>query len=140
MICRTSAELSFKHIDLLQDYSPATLTNWGYNEIAGVPQIAGRGVMYKLLMRAFPGYYRGNSVYALFPFTVPEENRKILKDLGQEKDYDYGKPFLIDSPKPVVTWSGVTSVLKNQKDFKTPCKSVLDSNPHCGRRESPTLF
>lgn len=57
------------------DNSPANLTNWGYNPIAADHEIAGGGVMYKLLMNAFPDFYRGNSVYAMFPFTFPDETR-----------------------------------------------------------------
>ena len=49
--------------------------------------------MYKLLMKAFPGVYRPNSVYALFPFTVPQENRRILQTLGEDECYDFEKPL-----------------------------------------------
>ena len=49
--------------------------------------------MYKLLMKAFPGVYRPNSVYALFPFTVPQENRRILQRLGEDELYDFEKPL-----------------------------------------------
>lgn len=67
------------------DNGPANLTNWGCAFIAGNPEVAGGGVVYKLLMNAFPGYYRGNSVYAIFPLTVPDETRKILSSLGKDK-------------------------------------------------------
>ncbi|KAH0556381.1 hypothetical protein GP486_005695 [Trichoglossum hirsutum] len=106
--------------DDLQDYNPKSLTNWGYNQASSNPQIAGGGVMYKLLMRAFPGFYRGNSVYAMFPFTVPDETRSILRSLGKEKDYDYGRPSFIPPPKPVLTWAGVVKVLGDQTRFKVP--------------------
>ena len=104
------------------DYSPANLTKWGYNTIAKDFGIAGGGVMYKLLMNAFPGFYRGTSVYAMLPFTVPDENRKILKTLGKEQDYDFSQPRFIGPPIPVLTWDGVVSVLENQENFKVPCK------------------
>lgn len=102
------------------DFSPANLTNWGYNFIAGNSGIAGRGVMYKLLMNAFPGFYRSNSIYAMLPFTVPEENRRVLQTLGEEKDYDFTKPRFIGPPTPVITWDGVVSVLGDQANFKVP--------------------
>jgi len=104
------------------DYSPANLTNWGYNFVANDTSIAGGGVFYKLLMTAFPGYYRSNSVYAMFPFVTPVENQNILRSLGKEQDYDYSKPKFIGPPTPVLTWDGVTSVLGDQKNFKVPCK------------------
>lgn len=107
------------------DYTPAHLTSWGFHQVAPNPQIAAGGVMYKLLMRAFPSYYRSNSVYAMFPFTVPEENRKILHMLGKETDYDYSRPSFIAPPLPVLSWSGVTSVLSDQVKFKVPCTTLL---------------
>ena len=73
-------------------------------------------------MRAFPGYYRGNSVYAMFPFTVPDQNYEILKRLGQVNEYDFSRPSFIGPPTPIVTWSGVVSVLSNQDQFKVPCE------------------
>lgn len=104
------------------DYCPANLTNWGYTFVANDTSIAGGGVFYKLLMTAFPGYYRSNSVYAMFPFVTPVENQNILRSLGKEQDYDYSKPKFIGPPTPVLTWDGVTSVLGDQKNFKVPCK------------------
>lgn len=104
------------------DYSPTSLTNWGYNIVAADNGVAGGGVMYKLLMNAFPSYYRSNSVYAMYPLTVPDENRKILKVLGKEKDYDFSEPKIVAPPIPVLTWDGVVSVLKDQENYKVPCK------------------
>ena len=49
--------------------------------------------MYKLLMKAFPGVYRPDSVYALFPFTIPQENRRILQTLGEDGIYNFEKPL-----------------------------------------------
>jgi hypothetical protein len=79
--------------------------------------------MYNLLMRALPFYYRGNSVYAMFPLVVPEENRKILRKLKKEQDYDFDRPSFIGMPTTIKTWKGVTSVLSDQAAFKVPCTS-----------------
>jgi hypothetical protein len=73
-------------------------------------------------MRALPNYYRGNSVYAMFPLVVPEENRKILTKLKKVQDYSFERPKYIGLPTPVKTWAGVTSVLKDQARFKVPCE------------------
>jgi linoleate 10R-lipoxygenase len=48
--------------------------------------------MYKLFMRAFPGWFEYNSVYALFPFTIPSENVKILKKLDVWSQYSLNPP------------------------------------------------
>ena len=37
------------------DYSPSTLTAFGYKETMNDPSIAGGGMIHKLLTRAFPG-------------------------------------------------------------------------------------
>lgn len=87
--------------------------------------------MYKLLMRAFPGFYRNNSVYAMFPFTVPEETRKVLKSIGQEQHYDFARPFFIGPPTPILTYKGVVNVLEDQVRFKVPCELLLFTR-HCG--------
>jgi hypothetical protein len=81
--------------------------------------------MYKLLMRAFPGWYRGNSVYALYPFTTPEGTREILEQHGSPGDFDFKKPAYIPRPAAIGTWQGVTNVLENQQQFRVPCKTLL---------------
>jgi hypothetical protein len=43
-------------------------------------------------MRAFPGWYEYNSIYALFPLTIPSENKKILTDLGKVSLYSFKRP------------------------------------------------
>lgn len=102
------------------DSSPANLTSFGFSEIASNPEVGFGTCAYKLFQRAFPGWYRSNSVYALFPLTVPEENRIILAGKGVEDHYDYSPPSFVPPPTPVLTWSGVTSVLKDQQSYKVP--------------------
>src|SRR5277367_1217529 len=77
---------------LIQDYSPRTLTQFGYNEVASDLNVAQGGVLYRVLMRAFPGWYEYNSVYALFPLTIPSENKKILRRLGKRSLYSFKRP------------------------------------------------
>ena len=96
------------------------------------PDVAQGHVMYNLLMRALPFYYRGNSVYAMFPLVVPEENRKILKKLKKDQDYNFDRPSFIGMPTTVKTWEGVTSVLSDQAGFKVPCTSRYNIENDCG--------
>jgi predicted lipid-binding transport protein (Tim44 family) len=73
--------------------------------------------MYRLLMRAFPGWYEYNSVYALFPFTIPSENRKILVSRGVESQYSFKPP---SKPQPQIvfnTAANAKAILGNQKAF-----------------------
>lgn len=85
-MCRNSS-------DAKQEFNPASLTHWGFQQVSADSQIAGGGVMYRLLMKAFPGSYSPDSVYAIFPFTVPQETRKILQTFGEEERYDFGQPI-----------------------------------------------
>ncbi|KAG0652625.1 9,12-octadecadienoate 8-hydroperoxide 8R-isomerase [Hyphodiscus hymeniophilus] len=102
------------------DYSPANLTNFGFNAVSSSFDVANGGVMYKLLMRAFPGWHRANSVYALFPFTTPDKNREILTKQGKASSYSYDPPSFVAPPVPVLSWQGVVDVLSNQTNFKVP--------------------
>ncbi|KAH8800451.1 heme peroxidase family protein [Xylogone sp. PMI_703] len=102
------------------DYSPSNLTSFGYTEVSSDFDVAGGGVMYKLLMRAFPGWYRANSVYALYPFTTPEANFEAFEKLGTSQNFDFSKPSFIVPPTPITTWQGVVDVLGDQEHFHVP--------------------
>lgn len=84
------------------------------------PDVAHGGVIYKLLMRSFPNFYKANSVYAMYPFTLPQENRKIQASLGHEDVYDYSPPKLDVAPLPVLTHKAVVQILDDQARFKVP--------------------
>ncbi len=102
------------------DYTPANLTNWGWSQVKSDPAVAQGGCFYTLLMRALPFYYRGNSVYAMYPLTVPEENHKILTKLGVGQDYNFDPPSYIGVPTSIHSWKAVTEVLADQGSFSVP--------------------
>ncbi|KAH6610036.1 fatty acid oxygenase [Trichoderma cornu-damae] len=102
------------------DYNPWNLTSFGFNEVSSSYDVAGGGVMYKLLMRAFPGWYRANSVYALYPFTTPEGNKETFDKLGTLQELDFNKPAFASPPAPITSWQGVVNVLENQSQFRVP--------------------
>ncbi|KAF2020693.1 heme peroxidase [Aaosphaeria arxii CBS 175.79] len=107
------------------DYNPVTLTAFGINETASDPSVAGGGVLYRLLMRSFPRWYRANSIYAFFPFTIPSEMRAIKENLGQAAAYDWTRPTLNDKAVIVNTWKAATDVLLNPHIFKVPWGRAL---------------
>ncbi|KIW18357.1 hypothetical protein PV08_02645 [Exophiala spinifera] len=102
------------------DYTPANLTNWGWSTVKSDPAVAQGGCINKLLMRALPFYYRGNSIYAMYPFTVPDENRNIFAKLGQEQDYNFDRPSYVPPPISIRSWKAVTDILGDQSSFKVP--------------------
>jgi len=109
-----------------QDNTAANLTNWGWTFIQPDTNVAGGGVMYKLLMKAFPNFYKGNSVYALYPFTVPKQMKQALTELGQESDFDFRRPCY----KPlwsaqITSYNGVKKILQDHDNFHVPCKIIM---------------
>ena len=102
------------------DYTPANLTNWGWNTVNSDPEVAQGGCFYNLVMRALPSWYRGNSIYAMYPFTVPEENRKIMKKLGKEQEYNFDRPTQIGPPTSIRSWAAITRILQDQASFGVP--------------------
>jgi hypothetical protein len=86
--------------------------------VASDPDVASGGVLYRLLMRAFPGWYEYNSVYALFPFTIPKESEKILKGLGVRSSYTFDPPKKPQDPVVFSTAANAKMILGDQKTFK----------------------
>ncbi|KAL5361997.1 heme peroxidase [Aspergillus floccosus] len=102
------------------DYSPVNLTNFGFKECNSDFDVANGGAMYKLLMRAFPGYYPPNSVYALYPFTTPQQVQEVFEKQGVSGDLDYTRPPFRAPVTAITSWQGVTQVLSDQKHFHVP--------------------
>lgn len=72
------------------------MTDWGFNLIkSDSPQdkLARGGKMHHLLDVAFPMFYKGNSVWKLFPFTAPDEIRRIFEIQGVAGKYDFSSPI-----------------------------------------------
>ncbi|KAK8041021.1 hypothetical protein PG994_014028 [Apiospora phragmitis] len=72
-----------------EGWSPSSVTNWGFHEPAPDQKVDCGCVMHKLVMRAFPKHFATNSVYAHFPFLIPEGNRTILARLGSDAYYSF---------------------------------------------------
>jgi hypothetical protein len=69
-------------------------------------------------MRAFPGWFEYNSVYANFPFTVPTENGKILTTLGQMSHFSLAPPTKPKAETIFSTAENAKRILGDQKTFK----------------------
>jgi hypothetical protein len=82
------------------------------------PDVAHGGGMYKLLMKAFPGWFEFNSVYALYPLTVPKHTVKLLTEQGVISQFTSNPP---KKPVPELAFStkaNVQRILGDQKTFK----------------------
>ncbi|PYH33482.1 peroxidase/cytochrome P450 family protein [Aspergillus neoniger CBS 115656] len=113
------------------DYNPRNLTNWGYNEVRYDLNINQGCVFYKLAMRAFPNYFKPDSIYAHYPMTIPSENRNIMKNLGRESHYSYDRPRYTEPVPNLLSYSNAQLVLNSQKDFTVPWGGL--SSIHAGK-------
>lgn len=75
-------------------------------------------MFYKLILRAFPNHFKHDSIYAHYPMTIPEENKKIMKDLGRENDYSWDRPAYTRPRVELTSYQGAKAVLDNSKDYK----------------------
>ncbi|KAJ5142315.1 Psi-producing oxygenase A [Penicillium atrosanguineum] len=100
------------------DYTPKNLTNWAYNEVDYDDSIDQGHVFYKLVLRAFPNHFRGDSIYAHFPMTIPEENRKIFANLGMAGTYSFDKAAYNPSPQLISSHAANKAILADQDAFK----------------------
>lgn len=95
------------------------LTQWGYSTVTSDPSVAAGSVMHKLLMRAFPGWYKFNSIYAMFPFSVPDKTREVLEKMGTLSLYSFDQPAPPAKPMDFIsTYDACVRVLDDQEHFK----------------------
>lgn len=59
------------------DWNVASLTAWGMREVTSDPDILKGSVFHRLWQRAFPGYFKYNSVLLWQPFYTPKMNLDI---------------------------------------------------------------
>ncbi|KAL4872959.1 Psi-producing oxygenase A [Aspergillus spectabilis] len=100
------------------DYTPKHLTNWAFSEIQPNNAIDQGQIFYKLVLRAFPNHFSGNSIYAHFPLVIPSENEKILKNLGTAENYSWSRPSHKSHPLFINSHAACMSILNNQETFK----------------------
>jgi linoleate 8R-lipoxygenase/9,12-octadecadienoate 8-hydroperoxide 8R-isomerase len=108
------------------DYTPKNLTNWAYNEVNYDDSVDQGHVFYKLVLRAFPNHFRGDSVYAHFPMTIPDENRKILDSLEMGHIYSYDRPTYTPFPKLINSHAANKAILADQDSFKVTWGKKLE--------------
>jgi linoleate 10R-lipoxygenase len=99
------------------DYNARNLTNWGFTESHYDLEINQGCVFYKLALRAFPHWFKPNSIYAHYPMTVPAENQVIMESLGRESDYSWDRPAFIPPRTNIFAYPNVRHILSDQDAF-----------------------
>ena len=74
--------------------------------------------MYKLIIGAFPEAFKGNSIYAHFPFVTPAENLAIQKKLGTAQLYDWSPPRVTPPVISIDSYDAVVKILKDKANWK----------------------
>jgi hypothetical protein len=100
------------------DYTPKNLTNWGFAESNYDLTVNQGQVIYKLFLNAFPNHFKGNSIYAHFPFVVPSENAEILKRLNTAGQYDWSKPQRVPDLVVIDSYKAAVKILDDKETFK----------------------
>ncbi|ODM23237.1 Psi-producing oxygenase A [Aspergillus cristatus] len=116
------------------DFTPKHVTNWAYNEIKTDTSIDQGQVFHKLVLRAFPNHFKGDSIYAHYPLVIPSENQKILSKLGHAKQYSWDKPSYTPTPRFINSHAACTSILSDQEAFKVTwgkkIKFLMENHDH----------
>ncbi|KAF5864651.1 hypothetical protein ETB97_006928 [Aspergillus alliaceus] len=108
------------------DFTPRHLTNWAFSEIQPKDSVDQGHVFYKLVLRAFPNHFRGNSIYAHLPLVIPSENKKILTELGFAEKYSWDRPCYTPPPQFITSHSTCMSILSDQETFKVTWGSKIE--------------
>ncbi|KAL4904048.1 hypothetical protein BDW74DRAFT_155062 [Aspergillus multicolor] len=109
------------------EYTPANLTNWGYNEVHSDPKTLGGSMLYKLIQRGVPGWFPFNSVGVMQPMYTRAANEAIAKELGTWAQYTAADPKRPAKPAVVVSSAAIQHVLRNPKQFAVPWLHPLNS-------------
>ncbi|SCV69876.1 BQ2448_1270 [Microbotryum intermedium] len=103
-----------------QDYNSGNLTTWAFEEVTPDAQGGSHGgIIGRFFMRVLPDWYSFNSLYALFPFTTPEQTIEILQQQGKLDKYDTTPP----KPENALRWKTyqqyehVKEVVRNKQQY-----------------------
>ncbi|KAI5837020.1 heme peroxidase [Morchella snyderi] len=100
------------------DYTAGALTNWGLAEASSDVNVLHGCVGYKLILKAFPNHFKRNSVYAMYPLTIPEENRRILTSMSKVDQFDFSRPKFTPIRIPVSSYAATKQILSDSTNFK----------------------
>ncbi|KAK8032041.1 linoleate diol synthase [Apiospora arundinis] len=89
VLCDTVALIRGDSFYTEDEWSPESVTNWGFHEPASDKNVNYGCVIHKLVLRAFPKHFAADSVFAHFPFVTPEGSRAILAELGADAYYSF---------------------------------------------------
>nr|POE46917.1 psi-producing oxygenase a [Quercus suber] len=110
-------------------YTPAAMTNWGFQEASSDLSIDNGCVMYKLFLRALPNNFDPASVYVHYPMTVPQGQGgmiQTLERLEKAQKYDMERPKPISPPVMVFSYDAANKILHDQESFKVTWGKAME--------------
>ena len=81
---------------------------------------------YKLIQRAFPGWFPYNSLHVMQPFFTKDKNEEIAKKIGTIKLYTKANPRPPPVPKILTKHGEIKKVLLDQQSFVVPWLPALN--------------
>jgi hypothetical protein len=103
---------------LTTDFTPQNFTVWGFQDCQRDINNGGfGGILSKILMRTLPEHYTFNSVYALFPFLVPQKMKEHLTDMNIVDLYDCERPKESREVVSVNSYAAVRAVLSDSRTY-----------------------
>ena len=109
------------------DFATSNLTSGGY-EYCTTPQPGSHGLMGKLIMSTLPGQFPYNSIYALFPFRIPERTVSMLKEKRVLEHYDTTYPAPLRRWHTIESYSASKAILEDSRYFVALPPMSYDEN------------
>ncbi|KAH9826945.1 psi-producing oxygenase A-like [Teratosphaeria destructans] len=101
-------------------FTPASLTNWGYQECSSDLAVDNGCVFYKLFLRALPNNFDSASVWAHYPMTVPRGHngmQEVLEGLGKAHKYNFDPPMPTTPPVVVFGYDACSNIMKDRQRY-----------------------
>ena len=118
LVCATSFHELNVTDEFNQDYTSATMTKWGMAEVQQNYETLGGSMLYRLIHRSFPKWFKFNSIYVMQPMYLPSMNQEIAKQFGTFDQYCLDPPAPPPKMTILSTHAAISSLLNDQKNFK----------------------
>ena len=83
-------------------------------------------MLYKLVQRAFPGWFPYNSLHVMQPMFTRDTNEKIATEIGTIRQYTKKDPAPPPVPTILTSHSTIRKVLSDQNAFSVPWLPALN--------------
>ena len=94
------------------------MTRWGMAEVQQNYDTLGGSMLYRLIHRAVPKWFKFNSIYVMQPMYLPSMNQEIAKEFNTIDLYSLDPP----APPPKITvlstQAAISALLNDQANFK----------------------